>query len=397
VAYVVSARPPGGSRTWTVVDESYRTVAPVEEWLEAHRQVWSPNTVRGYATGLAQWWTFLEQRDETSGWAELGVPAVSGFLSWLRNGRTVECAIARVGEATPSAETLEARLAALISFYRWHGSVNNVPVAEKLLRGRPRRAPARGLLSHLDARNEAQPSSLVRVRTIKRSDRPPLLLPQQVQAILDGCAVYDPQACEWQGNLRDRFLFALLAETGMRLGEALGMRVNEFVMGRGGTPYVQVVPREDNPNGARVKMLRPRRIYVGADLERLYADYLTHLACRAAEFGIPISSNELLFRNLDRPPLLSPLREGTVRDKVAALKRRRIGPADWTPHWFRHCHATALLISGVPEWVVSRRLGHAHVQTTLDLYGWVSEDEALRVAANWKNYTDGWKVAVDAP
>jgi integrase len=397
VAYVVSARPPGGSRTWTVVDESYRTVAPVEEWLEAHRQVWSPNTVRGYATGLAQWWTFLEQRDETSGWAELGVPAVSGFLSWLRNGRTVECAIARVGEATPSAETLEARLAALISFYRWHGSVNNVPVAEKLLRGRPRRAPARGLLSHLDARNEAQPSSLVRVRTIKRSDRPPLLLPQQVQAILDGCAVYDPQACEWQGNLRDRFLFALLAETGMRLGEALGMRVNEFVMGRGGTPYVQVVPREDNPNGARVKMLRPRRIYVGADLERLYADYLTHLACRAAEFGITISPDELLFRNLDRAPRLSPLREGTVRDKVAALKRRRIGPNDWTPHWFRHSHATALLLSGTPEWVVSRRMGHAHVQTTLDLYGWVSEDEALRAAANWKSYTDGWKVTIDAP
>ena len=40
----------------------------------------------------------------------------------------------------------------------------------------------------------------------------------------------------------------------MRLGEALGMRVNEFVMGRGSTAYVQVVPREDNPNDARVKM-----------------------------------------------------------------------------------------------------------------------------------------------
>ena len=222
MAYVVSARPPGGGRTWTVVDGSYRTVAPVEEWLEAHRQVWSPNTVRGYATGLAQWWTFLEQRDETAGWDELGVPAVSGFLSWLRNGRTVEHAIARDAEATPSAETLEARLAALISFYRWHGSVNNVPVAGKLLRGRPRRAPARGLLSHLDGRSEAQPSSLVRVRTIKRSDRPPLLLPQQVQAILDGCAVYDPQTGEWQGNVRDRFLFALLAETGMRLGRSPG-------------------------------------------------------------------------------------------------------------------------------------------------------------------------------
>ena len=102
-------------------------------------------------------------------------------------------------------------------------------------------------------------------------------------------------------------------------------------MGRGGTPYEQVVPREDNLNGARVKMLRPRRVYVGADLERLYADYLTHLACRAAEFGIPISPDELLFRNLDRPALLSPLREGTVRDKVSALKRRRIGPESPQP------------------------------------------------------------------
>jgi len=47
-----------------VVDASYRTVDPVEEWLESHRTLWSPNTVRGYATALAQWWTFLEQRDE---------------------------------------------------------------------------------------------------------------------------------------------------------------------------------------------------------------------------------------------------------------------------------------------------------------------------------------------
>jgi integrase len=75
------------------------------------------------------------------------------------------------------------------------------------------------------------------------------------------------------GNLRDRLLFALLAETGCRLGEVRGMRVSDFVMGRGGTAYV--VPRADNANGARVKMVRPRRVYVGADLERLFADYVT--------------------------------------------------------------------------------------------------------------------------
>ena len=53
---------------------------------------------------------------------------------------------------------------------------------------------------------------------------------------------------------------------------------------------------------------------------------------------------------------------------------------------------TALLLAGTAEWVVSRRLGHAHVQTTLDIYGWVREDEALRAAANWKSYASTWQV-----
>ena len=334
MAYCLAVRPVGGDRTWTVVDASYATVGPVEEWLEAHRYLWSPNTVRGYATSLAQWWSFLEQRGEASRWTEAGVPAVSGFLSWLRNGRTVEHAVAAPAEV-PSAETLHARLAALVSFYQWQEAVHSVPVAGRLLRGRAARMPSRGLLAHLDARREAGPSSLVKVRRHRR-DRPPLLLPQEIQAIIDGCAAWDEEAGDWSGNLRDRLLFSLLAESGMRLGEVLGMAISDFVMGRGGTAYIEVVPRAGNPNGARVKMMRPRRIYVSADLERLFADYLTHLACRAAGLGMDLSPGSPLLVNMDRPPLLAAIREGTVRDKVAALKNKGIGPAGWTPHWFRH-------------------------------------------------------------
>ena len=389
VAHSLAIRPPSGARTWTVIDADHRTVAPVEQWLEAHRHLWSPNTVRGYATSLAQWWTFLEQRGEDSGWHEVGVPAVTGFLSWLRNGRVLEHSLV-AAQDFPSAQTLEARLAALVSFYRWQGAVFGVSVAGRLMRGAGRRAQGRGLLAHLDGRSIPGPSSLVRVRGTRHRGQPPLLLPQQIQHILDGCAVIDAGSGEWAGNLRDRLLFALLAETGMRLGELLGMRINDFVMGRGGTAYVEVVPRADNPNGARVKMMRPRRVYVGGDMEQLFGDYLTHLACRAAEFGIAITAHSPLLVNLQRPPLLAALREGTVRDKTTALRRKGIGPAGWTPHWFRHTHATALLLAGTPEWVVSRRLGHAHVQTTLDLYGWVREDEALRAAANWKSYAAGF-------
>jgi len=160
MAYCLAVRPAGGDRTWTVVDASYATVGPVEEWLEAHRHLWSPNTVRGYATSLAQWWSFLEQRGEAGQWTEAGVPAVSGFLSWLRNGRTVEHALAAPAEV-PSAETLHARLAAVISFYQWQEAVHSVPVAGRLLRGRAARMPSRGLLARLDARRDPGLSSLV--------------------------------------------------------------------------------------------------------------------------------------------------------------------------------------------------------------------------------------------
>jgi hypothetical protein len=40
-------------------------------------------------------------------------------------------------------------------------------------------------------------------------------------------------------------------------------------------------------------------------------------------------------------------------------------------------------------------MGHAHVQTTIDLYGWVREDEALKAAVNWKAFTSGWRAGHD--
>ena len=46
---------------------------------------------------------------------------------------------------------------------------------------------------------------------------PRVLLLTEVQAILDGC-----------DRLRDRLLFALLYDTGMRIGEALGLRHNAY-------------------------------------------------------------------------------------------------------------------------------------------------------------------------
>src|SRR5262249_21134168 len=101
-----------------------------------------------------------------------------------------------------------------ISFYQWQEAVHSVPVAGRLLRGRAARMPSRGLLAHLDARREPGASSLVRVRR-RRPGRPPVLLPAEIQAIIDCCAAWDEASGDWSGNLRCRLILAMLAETGM--------------------------------------------------------------------------------------------------------------------------------------------------------------------------------------
>ncbi|MFG2563692.1 tyrosine-type recombinase/integrase [Streptomyces sp. NPDC048496] len=58
-------------------------------------------------------------------------------------------------------------------------------------------------------------------------------------------------------------------------------------------------------------------------------------------------------------------------------------------------HATALLLAGVPMHVVSRRLGHADVQTTMNTYAHVTEDAELRAVADWAKLTAGWRAATD--
>ena len=52
----------------------------------------------------------------------------------------------------------------------------------------------------------------------------PVVTPAQIEAILDECARWDAAAGAWAGSVRNRLLLATLAETGMRLGEALSTR-----------------------------------------------------------------------------------------------------------------------------------------------------------------------------
>jgi len=386
---------PGGGRTWTVLGDDRLPVVPVEEFLEHHRVLGSsPNTVRSYAKGLHLWWAHVAR--EGVGWEDPSVGTLRAFVTWLRTG--VSPAVTPIAAQAPAGRsraeaTVQARLAAVVSFYRFQHDVHGRGAA--LARASMRSVSPgryRPMLHHLEGRRDRRGSPL-RLRAPAPAP-PPVLTPAQVDAILNACARVEPERGEWRGSLRDRLLFETLAETGVRLGEALCLQHVDWHVGRGETPFIEVVPRVEHPHGQRTKGGRQRRIYVSDSLERLYSDYLWLLSDAADGAGRVLGDGWFVFVNLQREPRFRALRPESVYSLLRRL-RRRLGdvvPEEVTPHWFRHTHATALLLAGVPEHVVMRRLGHADIQTMIDLYGWVTEDAELRAVAGWRGFCESWRL-----
>ncbi|AYE99581.1 transposase (plasmid) [Mycobacterium paragordonae] len=379
--------------TYTVLGADGLPVRAAEEFLQFLRDdEASPNTVKAYAAGLAAWWTVLEHTG--TDWREISTGLFGQFLAYLRTGDLPGTARIGAPQGWLSPASTQLRAAAVLACYRFHADAHGLAGPYQRLfisRGKRSRSRYVPMLAGVGSpRVKDRP-----VYTVRRGNRAatPVLLPAQVSAILDGCATQSGQ--QWSGpdsGLRDRLLFAVLAETGMRLGEALSLRHQDFHIGAGGTPFIDVAARQDHPRGVRGKTLRARRIYIGDDLEALYSAYVWHLVDRGADLVVPDLDTHFVFVNLVRGQRFAPTRPETVYAKVDSLTYRCPAlPRQWTPHWLRHTHATALLLSGAPPHVVMRRLGHADIQTTLSTYGWVTEDAEMRTLAQWRNYVAGWK------
>ncbi|MFC6706819.1 tyrosine-type recombinase/integrase [Flexivirga alba] len=337
-----------GSRreSWTVVGDDGLVVGPAERFLsfltDAGR---SPNTVKAYAHDLRDWFSYLAHHEID--WAAVDTENVAGFVGWLRlppSARGEDVAVLPVGEYC-SAATINRKLAAVGSMYR-HASRCGVPVHASLTMWRPsgRRGGARSFLHHVSKSKPTQ-VPVVRVRAARRTPR--TLTGDEVAMLLGACT-----------RARDRLLVSVLADTGMRVGEALGLRHEDWDAAE---CQVRVVPR-DNDDRARSKSAVPRTIPVPAGLVRSYADYLHD------EYGD--LDSDYVFVNLWGGRIGSPMAYPAVYDLVRRL-RTRTG-IDFDPHWLRHTYATEMLRRQVPIEVVSTLLGHASVTTTSTTYAHLS-------------------------
>lgn len=152
-------------------------------------------------------------------------------------------------------------------------------------------------------------------------------------------------------------LWLLLASTGMRRGEALGLRWCDIDLERGEAAIRQTVVSHNYVIAvSEPKTARGRRV-VALDDHTVAA-----LGIHKKE-KLPQSDEELVFCYRTKTPL-NPIdiSKRFVRlGKDAGLKRIRL-------HDLRHTHATLALQAGIHPKIVCERLGHSTIAFTLDVY-----------------------------
>src|SRR6266851_4375062 len=358
---VQRVRLPGTDRVaWLVLDDSCIPVQPILSYLTFLQNLdRSPNTIPATAHRLKLFWEYL--RDEHLGWKEMDVAQLAAFIPWLRRQDPAVISIAS-RKAKRTNATIDLTLGAVYGFYSYHMRLETIPELSLYKLAVPHRGRYKPFL-HGIAKSKPEAARVVSVKPELRL--PKTLTKEQVQRLLDACT-----------HTRDRFLLALMYETGMRIGQCLGLTHADLSVEDG---TLQIVPRNENPNGARAKTRSPHTIPLPEQLLHLYTDYLVDELCALEVESLP----DFVFVNLWDGEIGRPMSYAAVRSLVKRLAKKTAIP--FTPHMLRHTRATSWIKDdhlALP--VVSRLLTHASIQTTNDIYLHLTADDLREALARRK-------------
>jgi integrase/recombinase XerD len=352
---VISIIKQDGFKVWHVLDNNNEPIASISQYLTyLHNLQRSPNTIRAYAYHLKHFWEYLSQSKLV--WTAVKLDNLASFITWLRSASTKVIVIHQtVSRRTES--SINAALAAVTAFYKFHEQIGNIENLDLYSSQIAISSKYKPFLNHLNK------TGLTKTRTLKI--KVPLKLPrtfdrQMVEQLLSACYY-----------VRDKFLICMLYETGMRIGELLGIQHQDI---HSWDNEIHLVPRTNNPNEARSKSHRLNIIPVSASLMKLYTHYLL------AELE-DVESN-YVFVGLKGQKRGQPLRYTAVQDLFLRLSKA-IG-SKVTPHMMRHTHATDLIQQGWDMALVQKRLGHLSIQTTINIYTHLSSQDIKNALKNYK-------------
>lgn len=174
-------------------------------------------------------------------------------------------------------------------------------------------------------------------------------------------------------NCRDQILLLLLAETGFRIGELLGVRYQDDIDYSKHALYVNF--REDNENNARAKNAEIRKAKISDATFDILMFYIE-------EYSDLIFKQEYLFVNIAGDFAGQPFKISGVYSMLERLERKT--GIKVTPHMLRHYFANARRKDGWRWELISRALGHRKIETTIRYLN-TTEEELMEISDEFYN------------
>ncbi|MBZ9692389.1 tyrosine-type recombinase/integrase [Clostridium sp. M14] len=351
---VVKVRTEDGKERYYVADDEGLPIEPILKFIRFKDNTnYARNTLRMYCQHLKLYFEYLKQRKVD--FQKVTIDDLALFVNWLQNPyESLKVIPSKHIESARSPRTINIIINTVLAFYdyilRHEEYSNNISDRLKKFVSTPSRN-FKGFLYGIAHEQKKVTSNILRLKVPK--SKPKTLSKDEITKLIIAC-----------NNLRDKFLLSLLYETGIRIGEALSLWVEDFDISE---MIVDLKDRGQLENNAEIKTVSsPRRIDISQNLIDMFMEYI-------AEYHTEDVETNHIFIKISGENKYKAMDYVDVDNLFRALKRKT--DIHVTPHMFRHSSLTVLRMAGWQPELLRIRAGHKNIYTTMNTYIHPSEKE----------------------
>lgn len=317
---VVTFETSDGKTRYYLADDNAVPIQPVLNYLrfEDNRGL-ARNTLRLHCIQMKHFYKFLEQRKLE--YTQVTVDNLAEFIAWLKWPKIYEKVIPMQLEPTVRAQTINANIDTVLGFYHY-----------LLLHEEYERQLSQKLVKFVRSPQKNYRTFLNGIADKKRQKRYLLHLPVPQQKIKTVAKEDVNTLMKATNNIRDYFLLYLLFETGMRIGEALSLWLEDFDISEG---MITIHDRGEMENLSEIKTVSsPRKLDCTQDLLEVFTEYVCFFHTEG------IKTNHVFLKMMGRNA--GKAMDYTDVDNLFRKLRKKTG-IYITPHMFRHTSLAFLI------------------------------------------------------
>lgn len=188
-------------------------------------------------------------------------------------------------------------------------------------------------------------------------------------------------------NFRYFIFFRLLAYSGMRKGEALALKWSDINFKDNTISITKSVTQGLNnrlylSNGKTINSIRM------LDMDTQTMEYLKQWRTAQQKQMFKLGFNFLSQDNFIFPTVNNEITQPSKPTQWNNAICKKYGLRHIKVHGFRHTHASLLFEAGVSMQNVKERLGHANIETTMDIYTHVTKKQKEETANQFASYME---------